>query len=551
MSTISTQEDFADTAGQLSVRCRTLGVPLLRVSTNGTIEHVSTDSQWWLHRLVIESRLFANALSQRAKVWTNQSDHEAEPLWPGCWVVPIPVIKRRRPVAFHVAVFLSDELPDSDQLHQLCDAADLDYQATLERCGKRSWYNDAVVERFGAMLAWMSQDVDDHQRQTDELNLLSQQLGETYEELSLVYRVSAQMTVTQDPATFMAESCDELQQVVGLKWAAIHLMETDERLQDLRGKLFATGKARPDDVKLASVGRILLSRLAASGDSMIVDNVASLGIKMLNDVADRLLIVPLTRDHKTLGVLFGADKLDGSDISSVDSKLVTSLAQNIGIFLANAMLYNDQQDMFMGTLRALVSAIDAKDTYTFGHSERVAWVSRCLARGAGLDEHTCERVYLSGLVHDVGKIGVPEAVLTKPGKLTDDEFEMIKTHPRIGGRILQDIRQMHDLLPGVLFHHERYDGDGYPDGLAGDAIPLFGRLICLADSFDAMSSDRTYRESLPTDHVVQEIERCSGTQFDPHLARVFTSLDLSEFYQMLQAHRDRTSPLRQEMGASA
>jgi putative two-component system response regulator len=142
---------------------------------------------------------------------------------------------------------------------------------------------------------------------------------------------------------------------------------------------------------------------------------------------------------------------------------------------------------------------------------------------------------------------VPESVLTKPGKLTKEEFDIIKTHPRIGGRILQDIRQMQDLLPGVLYHHERFDGRGYPDGLSGEAIPLFGRVICLADSFDAMTSNRTYRQALPLDKVLEEIRDCSGTQFDPHLADVFVTLDFTPFQQMLENHRGRTSPLRQEL----
>jgi HD-GYP domain-containing protein (c-di-GMP phosphodiesterase class II) len=156
----------------------------------------------------------------------------------------------------------------------------------------------------------------------------------------------------------------------------------------------------------------------------------------------------------------------------------------------------------------------------------VAFFSRALGEVAGLSEGQCERVYLAGLLHDVGKIGVADAILCKPGQLTDGEFDLMKRHPEIGERILRDVRQIGDLLPGVQHHHERVDGRGYPAGLAGDAIPLLGRIICLADCFDAMTTSRTYRTSLPLPAAMAEIRRCSGTQFDAELAELFLQLDL-------------------------
>ena len=128
---------------------------------------------------------------------------------------------------------------------------------------------------------------------------------------------------------------------------------------------------------------------------------------------------------------------------------------------------------------------------------------------------------MAGLLHDVGKIGVPESVLQKTGRLTPEEFEQMKKHPQIGARILADVKQVKPLVPGVLYHHERYDGKGYPAGLAGSDIPLMGRIICLADCFDAMTSNRTYRKALPLEVALTEIRRCAGTQFDPALAEAF------------------------------
>jgi HD-GYP domain-containing protein (c-di-GMP phosphodiesterase class II) len=146
---------------------------------------------------------------------------------------------------------------------------------------------------------------------------------------------------------------------------------------------------------------------------------------------------------------------------------------------------------------------------------------------------------MAGLLHDVGKIGVPEAVLQKTGRLTDEEFAQIKKHPEIGARILKDIKQVEDIIPGVLHHHERMDGKGYPAGLAGENIPLLGRVICLADCFDAMTSSRTYRKALPLEVALTEIRRCAGTQFDPVLADHFLRIGEDKLRDLLCDHHEQ------------
>ncbi len=387
----------------------------------------------------------------------------------------------------------------------------------------------------------MHDDVSRLDRHITELKSLSSELGESYEELSLLYKLSGNMMLKQPPEQFLTNACGDLQQVVDLSWMALLLVD-EPRLEGLRGELFRAGPVHPDAGTLKVIGHELMQRLGDNPESMVVDDTQSFGIKQLATIADDLLVVPLRSERQQLGILFGSGKLDGTTLSSVDSKLCDSLANSLTIFLENRMLYDDMQAMFMGTLHALTSAIDAKDSYTHGHSERVALISRQLAEATGLDEHTCDRVYIAGLVHDIGKIGVPESVLCKPGKLTDEEFALIKMHPEIGGRILQDIRQMEDLLPGVLYHHERWDGRGYPHKLAGHDIPLFGRLIGLADAFDAMSSDRTYRRAMQIDDVLEEVRRCAGAQFDPELAELFVSLDFEPFFQLIQKHEVNKVP---------
>ncbi|MBR6316276.1 MAG: response regulator [Lachnospiraceae bacterium] len=180
----------------------------------------------------------------------------------------------------------------------------------------------------------------------------------------------------------------------------------------------------------------------------------------------------------------------------------------------------ENEELSIQVVLAIADAIDAKDTYTNGHSRRVAKYSRDIAARLGYTEQQQSDIYMMGLLHDVGKIGVPDAVINKPAKLTDEEFELIKSHPERGARILENIKAMPQLATGAMWHHEKYNGTGYPDGLAGTDIPIEARIIAVADAYDAMSSRRSYRDALPQDVVRSEIERGRGTQFDPAIADI-------------------------------
>ncbi|MFK7895879.1 MAG: HD domain-containing phosphohydrolase [Myxococcota bacterium] len=185
---------------------------------------------------------------------------------------------------------------------------------------------------------------------------------------------------------------------------------------------------------------------------------------------------------------------------------------------------------YIQTIRALAEAIDAKDAYTRGHSERVAVYSSRIGRQMGLRKELIERTYFAGLLHDVGKIGIPDAIITKPDRLNHEEYEEIKRHPEIGAKILEPVEFLASVVPCVRHHHEWYDGctSGYPDRLAGDQIPLPSRVIVVADTVEAMTSDRPYRKALPIDKVVSELHKYSGTQFDPVVVDAFLKLLESE-----------------------
>jgi putative two-component system response regulator len=179
---------------------------------------------------------------------------------------------------------------------------------------------------------------------------------------------------------------------------------------------------------------------------------------------------------------------------------------------------------FFNAITALAYALEAKDVYTSGHSQRVTEISVAIAEHLGLPKESIEKIRLAGLVHDIGKIGVRESVLNKPGSLSDNEFKHVRLHSQAGERILKPIVDDEEILKAVRHHHERYDGTGYPDGLKGEQIPQLARIIAVADTFDAMTSERPYRKALTEEAACAEVERCRGTQFDPGAADAFLEI---------------------------
>lgn len=185
---------------------------------------------------------------------------------------------------------------------------------------------------------------------------------------------------------------------------------------------------------------------------------------------------------------------------------------------------DDVKTLSVEVMEALAHTIDAKDEYTKGHSVRVAKYSRMIAEKMGLSAEDCENIYYMGLLHDIGKIGVPNEIINKPTKLSDEEYNIIKLHPVLGYDILIEIKSQPELSVGARWHHERYDGKGYPDGKSGDEIPFLDRIIAVADSYDAMTSNRSYRKYLPQEVVREELEKNMGTQFDPEVAKCMIEL---------------------------
>lgn len=211
---------------------------------------------------------------------------------------------------------------------------------------------------------------------------------------------------------------------------------------------------------------------------------------------------------------------------------IKSIEQMNTIKTINKQLHDKNEELeraYLDTIGILRQTVEAKDPYTRGHSDRVSEYSVLIGKKLGLDEKTLHILKIGGLFHDIGKIGIPDSILLKESKLSDEEYSQIKNHPMIGVHMLGDAAVFTDILPIVKHHHERYDGRGYPSQLVGDDIPYVARIAAVADTFDAMTSKRSYRDSLPIDVVRAEIERCSGTQFDPNIAKVFLDIMNNDF----------------------
>lgn len=238
-----------------------------------------------------------------------------------------------------------------------------------------------------------------------------------------------------------------------------------------------------------------------------------------------VMCVPMRTTDEILGVLY-VDSHSTHEFNEAELELVAAIGNQAGIAVHRARLLGEVEKLFFDVTRAIAAIIDAKDGYTHRHSERVAAFAVRLAQQLGLSEADRSVIELSGLLHDVGKIGVPDAILNKPGSLTDEEFAEMRRHPAHGAAILANIEsaKIAALLPGVKYHHERWDGTGYPDGLKGDDIPLLGRILAVADFLDALTSDRAYRKGLSFDEVVTMIQEQAGLAFDPQVVDAAVAL---------------------------
>ena len=421
--------------------------------------------------------------------------------------------------------------------------------ASYNGSGSTTVHGDS--EYFVQMLDLLAGKFRSDAKAEEQIDMVSTELAQTYEELVLLHRLSTNMKVTEADSNFLQMACDCLTEIVFVEGIAILLEKTIDEEQQW---VIAAGSGLIDiDDQMAAILHGRLAEEINSGKEALLDSEIDSAFKY--DWPSRIkniIAVPFFGKDKTeshfagkghngnciTGLMVAINRIGKQDFDSTDVKLFNSVAGGCAVFIENGRLFKDLKDLFIGSLKALTSTIDAKDKYTHGHSERVAFISRWIAERLSdiepLEEEQIHKIYLAGLLHDVGKIGVEESVLRKSGRLTEEEFSRVKKHPSIGAGILREIRQMRDIVPGVLCHHERVDGRGYPNGLVGEQIPLTGKIVGLADSFDAMTSKRTYRDALTVEQALAEIEKGLGTQFDEKLGREFLDSDVHQLWNIIR-----------------
>ncbi|MDR1695790.1 MAG: GAF domain-containing protein [Endomicrobium sp.] len=302
--------------------------------------------------------------------------------------------------------------------------------------------------------------------------------------------------------------------------------------QDNNELYIAASRGLPSEVVSSvrmKIGQGIAGRVAQTGKPIFVEDIES-DIRFLRPNSDEryesksFISVPLRIKNKVVGVLNINAPREIKSFEDRDVRLLTVLADQAAMTLENIELYNNLQSFYFEMIQTLARAIDAKDSYTFDHADRARHYAKLIAERMNLPQAIVRHVEFAALMHDVGKIGIEDNILRKPGKLTTEEFEIIKKHPVIGNNIISPVTFLAPVAPMILYHQEWYNGNGYPEGLRGEEIPLGSRIVAAIDAYDAMTSDRPYRKALPKEYAISELIRGSGTQFDPAVVEAFVSI---------------------------
>ena len=275
------------------------------------------------------------------------------------------------------------------------------------------------------------------------------------------------------------------------------------------------------------MGEGIAGWVAKTGEPVIIDDVQNDprffkdADKKSSFVTRNMMCVPVKSEGRVIGVLQAINKLKGGKFTKDDLEGFISLADQVAIAIEKSRLYQELRDTFFCAAEALADAIEKRDPYTGGHTKRVLQYSVAIGKYLDLKESELERLRLAAVLHDIGKIGIEDSILRKKGKLSPDEYEMVKKHPVWGAEIMGHIKQLKDIIPGMRYHHERMDGNGYPDHLHDNEIPIIAKIISVADTFDAITTERPYQESLSVNVAFKELRGSAGTQFDSRVVEAF------------------------------
>ena len=447
--------------------------------------------------------------------------------------VPVPL--GGRVIGAGVGSYVCTEALEPGTLHELGTRVGLVPEQCASHLTGHVTYSRHASEHLGATVTLLFEFQQGNLVKEREITELTTNLLTTYEEISLLYKIGSSITVASSSDEIIRLVCSELLDALDVETLAAVGVNASGPTRSVGGTL-VMGERTVSTAQLRNLYLLYVEQQA--GGKPFIENHFQTRQQLAHFYPGvrSIMIVPMIAGGETLSALLAINKRAGHEFGSNDAKLVCSIANEAAAQLKNAQLYEDLRSLLYSVVRALSSAIDAKDPYTCGHSERVAFLSRTLAERMGMAHPEAEEVYLAGLLHDIGKIGIKEDILQKTGRLTDEEMAHIRQHPEIGARILCNLKHLEGVLPGVRHHHERLDGTGYPAGLEGDQIPQIGRIISVADGFDAMTSNRPYRYAKPEAEAVTELERSSGTQYDSAIVELFIRMIAEEEFRSIYSN---------------
>ncbi len=429
-----------------------------------------------------------------------------------------------------VAKFVTEAVEDQSQLAAAVREFGIDSRQALRWArGQTVWPPHAIQEVGAAVVekAALQQTTVQLKRQLADI---SSHLLMTFEEITLLHRLTERLSIAKSVTDLCELSVNWLADVIPAKSVVIwfesmgQLHETHtlgQRSKD-EAVLIAHGACPLDQNNFSKFIERLGPRVAT--EPLVLNRGATGSPTWFYPDVREIISVPIREGNRLFGWMFALNHTGAGDVTNsevefgtVEACLMSSVATILGIHCGNIALYHEQSEFFSSVVRALISAIDAKDPYTCGHSDRVARLSVCIARQLGCNTEELNTIYLSGLLHDIGKIGIDDNVLRKPGPLTPEELEHIKTHPELGCRILDGVKQLDKVMPIVRHHHEAWNGGGYPSGLKEGETPFLARIVAVADSIDAMSSDRPYRKGMSEEKLDSILRGGAGKQWDAHI----------------------------------
>lgn len=358
--------------------------------------------------------------------------------------------------------------------------------------------------------------------------ILLKQQNKNIKKLRKLIGIGKKITSNIKIKSLMKEIMEIVKGETGAEASSLYLI--DEEKQELWFEVALGDKGdKVKEIRL-KIGEGVAGWVAKEGKTLNLEDVNQ-DPRFRRDIGDKIefkqkamLTMPVKFKDKTIGVLQLINKKGGGRFTPQDEELLEGMSSQIAIALENAKLYKAMRDMFVDSIQSLASAIDAKDPYTNGHSKRVTEYSMSIGKEMGLDDEQLEMLEYMAVLHDVGKIGIRDDVLNKQAPLDNEEFALMKTHTLIGAKILAGMKSLQSLSTGAKYHHEKYDGTGYFEKLKGNEIPLEARIISVADTYDAMTTDRPYRKGLEHRTAVDEVNRCAGTQFDPDIVGYFNKV---------------------------